>query len=89
MKDLEREIKTVDTTFRKYADDMSQYLTAEFEKVREERETLKHQVNNHSEILKNQTEVLKQQDDSILRLITLVEELQKITRENLQEIRSE
>ena len=70
MKDLEREVQTVDTTFRKYADDMSKYLTSQFEESSKEIETLKNALNSHSESLKNQ-------QDYTGRLITVVENLAK------------
>ena len=56
MKNLEREIKTVDTTFRNYTDEMSKYLTGEFEKVSTEIAALKDQVNSHSESISIQSE---------------------------------
>ena len=77
IKDLDREIKTVDTTFRKYADEMSQYLAGEFAKVNSEIETVKNQVNSHSESISTQSGTMK-------RIIDLLEQLQKFVHENIR-----
>ena len=71
MKDLDREVKAVDATFRKYTKDMSEYLNGQFQTVNSKMETLQTQVNNHSEALKGQSE-------TIIRTLKVFEDLQGI-----------
>ena len=71
MKDLDREVKAVDATFRKYTKDMSEYLNGQFQTVNSKMETLQTQVNNHSEALKGQSE-------TITRTLKVFEDLQGI-----------
>ena len=77
MKDLDRDIKTVDTTFRKYADEMSQSLAGEFAKVNSEIGTVKHQVGTHSKAILTQAGTMK-------RIVDLLEQLQKFVQENIR-----
>lgn len=77
VKNLEREIKTVDVTFRKYADDMSQYLTDQFQTVNNEMNMLKTRVDNHSEGLQGQQE-------NVMRILEVIQELQGIVRDNIR-----
>ena len=71
IKDLDREVKAVDATFRKYTNDMSEYLNGQFQTVNNKMETLQTQVNNHSEALKGQSE-------TIIRTLKAFEDLQGI-----------
>ena len=77
MKDLDRDIKTVDTTFRKHADEMSQSLAGDFAKVNSEIGTVKYQVGSHSEAILKQAGTMK-------RIVDLLEQLQKSVQENIR-----
>ncbi len=76
IKTLERDIKTVDTTFRKYAEDMSAYLNGQFQAVSNDIKALQHQINNHSGVLNSQGQQIE-------RLINLIGSLQGLVQEQM------